>query len=367
MRIAFLLPGEGTFPGGGAKVVYEYANALVRRSHQVTVVHPAFFSPKMTADYMGRRAIRYVQRSIGKSYRPDSWMTMDPRVQLHWKPSLHPRYIPDGDVVVATSWLTAERVAGFPQSKGEKFYLIQHQETWSGPTNRVMNTWRLPLEKIVISRWLQEIAGQMKEIATYIPNGLDFDAFGLDVAPQDRRPSRAMMPYHHAEWKGSADGLTALHLARERVPTMEVDMFGVGPPPGDLPPWIRYYRNPPQGALRELYNRAAIFVAPSWSEGWGLPASEAMQCGCAVVATDIGGHREFCLPDRTALLSPPKDPQAMAHNIVSLSEDQEKRLQIARTGHQRIQEFTWERATNRLENAFDKRLKPEPIHEPHEG
>lgn len=352
IAITFVLPGEGSVPIGGFKVVYEYANALVRRGHRVTVLHPDVLKEGMTPLRYSKRVFRYLRKSMDRSYRPDSWFKIDPRVEMRWRPSLHSFFVPDADAVVATFWRTAEWVANYPVCKGEKYYLIQHQETWAGPESRVMATWRLPLHKIVIARWLQAIADDMGEKSTYIPNGMDLEAFGMDSDPEKRNPNRVMMLYHQSDWKGSADGLKALQIAHENFPALEADFFGVPVAPDDLPPWIRYHRNPPQTKLRGLYNEAAIFLAPSWTEGWGLTPAEAMVCGAAVVATNIGGHREFCVPDQTALLSPPKEPNAMAQNLLTLLHDQEKRIRIARSGNEYIQQFTWSRATNALESAL---------------
>lgn len=36
-------------------------------------------------------------------------------------------------------------------------------------------------------------------------------------------------------------------------------------------------------------------MAPSFAEGWPLPPAETMMSGAALVATDIGVHREHCL------------------------------------------------------------------------
>ena len=316
------------------------------------MVHPAFLNQEVSAIQLGKAALRYAQRSIDKSYRPDAWFRIDPHVRLLWKPTLHARHIPDADVVVATWWRTAEKIDKYPQSKGRKLYLIQHLETWGDPEDRVIATWRLPLHKIVIARWLREIAERMGEKTTYIPNGLDFNAFGMDVDPIMRDPNHVMMLYHGLEWKGSADGLEALRIAREKVPTLEADLFGTPAAPDGLPSWIRYHRNPPQIMLRQLYNQAAVFLAPSWTEGWGLPPSEAMMCGAALVATDIGGHREYAIHGETALLSPAKEPALMATNLVSLLQNQEQRIHLARSGNRYIQQFTWDRATDAFESAL---------------
>jgi hypothetical protein len=45
MNVHFVLPTDGTVPVGGYKVVYEYANGLVRRGHDVTVTHTFYLQP----------------------------------------------------------------------------------------------------------------------------------------------------------------------------------------------------------------------------------------------------------------------------------------------------------------------------------
>lgn len=352
LSITFVTPTGGNLPYGGLKVIYEYANALVHRGHRVTIVHPAFLKTQVTIANYGKSAIRYAQRSIDKSYRPDAWFRIDPQVRLLWKPTLHPRYIPDSDIIVATWWHTAEFVAKYPSAKGRKFYLLQHLETWGGPEDRVTATWRLPLHKVVIARWLYEIAERMGEESIYIPNGLDFNAFGMDIDPPKRDPNRVMMSYAKTDWKGSADGLAALCIAREQIQELEVDLFGLPAVPDDLPPWIRYHRNPPQLVLRQLYNQASVFLAPSWTEGWPLPPAEAMMCGAALVATDIGGHREYAIHGETALLGSPKEQALMANNLVSLLQNQEQRIRLAHSGNQYIQQFTWDRAADAFEAAL---------------
>lgn len=348
LKITFVLPGHGRNPIGGFKVVYEYANALARLGHTVTVVHPSLLpTDPGPADRLAA-TLRFVYRKTTNS--PSKWFDVDPSVRLRWVPSLAPRYIPDGDVIVATAWQTAEWVTSYPKCKGRRFYLIQHLETWSGPADRVHATWKLPLSKIVIAKWLQEIADEMGEKSVYIPNGLDFERFSLRVPPGQRDPKKVMMLYHPLDWKGSKDGLDALAKARERVPELTASMFGVSPPPRDLPQWIRYYRRPAQNVLHRLYNEASIFVAPSWAEGWDLPASEAMICGAALAATDIGGHREYAVHEETALLSPAKTPAALAENIVRLARENSFRCELADRGRARMQQFTWKRSTEKLES-----------------
>ncbi|SRR6266702_1302939 len=352
LKITFLLPGAGNLPVGGFKVVYEYANHLSRNGHELTVVHPSSLRIDASRWDRARSAIRYSQRQRDYSYRPDSWFPVDSSVRLLWVKSLADEYIPDGDVVIATAWQTAEWAALYSKSKGRKFYLLQHLEMWFGMDDRALATWRLPLKKLAISKWLMSIAESMAEDSLYLPNGLDFQKFNLSTPTEHRRASDIMMLYHVGYNKGSSDGLKALEIVRKQIPELRVTLFGTPKRPARLPKWIQYYRCPQQDHLRELYNANAIFVAPSWTEGWGLPASEALMCGAALSATDIGGHQEFAVHNETALLSPARDPDSLAENIHRLIRDDSLRIRLALAGHDYIQQFTWARSVQILEDAL---------------
>ncbi|MBS1851096.1 MAG: glycosyltransferase family 4 protein [Acidobacteria bacterium] len=359
LRISFLLPGPGRTPTGGGKVVFEYANHLARRGYQVQLVYPAWNSARS----MPMRAIKgtasYLVRSLDRCFGPERWFPLDDSIRSFWVPTLAARFVPDADVVIATAWVTAEWLTQYPAGKGKKFYLIQSWETWDGPEKRIRATWTAPLHKIVIARWLQELAHAMGEECAYIPNGLDFARFGLDTPVEQRDPKRLMMLYHSHPVKGSADGLAALALIKREVPDVRVTLFGT--PEAHLPSWVEYRRLPSQQELRACYNKASIFLSPSRTEGWPLPPAEAMLCGAALVATDIGGHREYAVHQQTALLSPAKSPEKLAENALRLMRQPELRQQIARQGNARIRQFTWQRAVDSLEGLLVPGL---PQHRP---
>ncbi|MFT3914652.1 MAG: glycosyltransferase family 4 protein [Anaeromyxobacteraceae bacterium] len=112
---------------------------------------------------------------------------------------------------------------------------------------------------------------------------------------------------------------------------------------------MAYERRPSPARLRALYNEAAVFLAPSWTEGFGLTPAEAMACGAAVVATDAGGFREFAHDGETALVVPARAPEALAAALLRLVRDPALRVRLARAGHALIQGFTWARAADGLE------------------
>jgi len=354
LNITFLLPLAGTHPIGGFKVVYEYANFLAGRGHHVAIVHPAIFRidhpfHKLPLQSKLRTLRDYLRHKVKGTWKPTAWFTLNPTVHLVWAPSLAARHIPNADVAIATAWETAEWAAEYPASKGRKFYLVQHLETWSGPDHRVLATWRLPLEKIVIARWLQKIAEDLDQPAHLIYNGLDFTRFHLQ-SPIESRDSHQILAIHHSlDWKGAADALTAFQLAQAEEPALKLTLFGIPPRPADLATDIIYHQNPSQETIATLYNQASIFISASWTEGFSLPPAEALQCGAAIALTDIEGPASYAFHERTALLSPVKDPAALAANILRLVRNPELRSKLARAGHAHIQQFTWQRAGEALE------------------
>jgi glycosyltransferase involved in cell wall biosynthesis len=359
--VTFVLPFGGVTPIGGFKIVYEYANRLSGRGWHVRVAHPVFsegpteiVSTPIVARMRQRLGYHWRRiRNDYRDYRPDSWFNVSPDVELIYPETAESRHLPRSDVWIATAWQTAKWAEHY---EGAHLYLIQSLETWGGPEEAVMSTWKLPFKKVVIARWLEDVGHSLGEPTTYIPNGLDFQTFGMDICPADRDPGTVAMLYHEMALKGSADGLLALQIAKRKMPALKATLFGVFDPPVELPRWIEYQRHPPQRRLRGLYNKAAIFLSPSWAEGWPLPPAEALQCGAALVATDIGGHREYAHHGETALLSPPKAPQALAENIIRLLEDRELRLKLAYQGHRHIQQFTWDRAVTSFESVLHESL-----------
>jgi glycosyltransferase involved in cell wall biosynthesis len=234
--------------------------------------------------------------------------------------------------------------------KGEKCYFIQGYESYHAAKDLVDDTWRAPLHKVVIAKWL---VGLGKDLGcgelTYIPNAINHELFRL-TQPIESRSRQVSMLFSTTQIKGAADGIEALRIVREKYPDLRAVFFGVSRAQSWIPTWAEYHRNPPQDFLvREIYNKSSVYLAPSWTEGSPLPPAEAAACGCAVVATNIGGFREYIEHGVTGLLSPPKDPAALAANICRLLSDEQLRVRLAKAVNHLIAGSDWERSTTLLE------------------
>lgn len=363
MKITFILPRLTSRPTGGGKIVYQYANALAAAGYTVEVLHPqTLFLWRLRKNFglkllsLGADCGRLIGGKVSSRKPTVPWMTIHPAVKISVVPALFPRHIPEADIVVASLWRTAEYVERYPASKGRKFYFIQHYETWSGPEQRVNRTLKAPISKIVISGWLGELVKDISgDTVRQVPNPVDHDEFFVTSPVEGRERVVSMLHSPHA-WKGAADGISALEFAKLAFPELRAILFGTGERPEFLPAWIMYVQNPERHTLREaVYNASSIYLCPSWSEGWGLPALEAMACGCAVVTADNGGTRDFVLDGENGIVVPPKAPHALGEALIALLADDARRRAFAERSIQLARRFTLEASVDKLIEAFSWR------------
>jgi len=164
--------------------------------------------------------------------------------------------------------------------------------------------------------------------------------------------------------KGIGTMLEALALLPAQVKLKIVD--GRIPEDGLVPKLIRKHRLENRvvihrqmlsvpGLVRE-YSTARVALVPSFFEGFGFPASEAMACGLAVVANAAGALPEVVGSDGEAgRLVPPRDARAMADAISDILSEPGKAERIGATARRRIQRvFRWSDAAAQLADVFEE-------------
>lgn len=110
----------------------------------------------------------------------------------------------------------------------------------------------------------------------------------------------------------------------------------------------------PDKNIQELYKRASVFFFPSWYEGFGIPALEAMALGCPVVISSGGALQEVCAD--AALAVNPADASEMANALEKLLSDDVLRKSMIEKGLMRVQGFTWERCAEQTIEVYKKIL-----------
>ena len=333
-------------------VVLEYALRLRKKGHEVRVYYPLL--PYGSLQFHLRPGtLRYPVALVRGFFRnlltrknTVGWFR-EP-IRVHPIPLIHPLFIKDSDACVATAWPTAYDVAAFPGRKGRGYYFIQDYEIWGSDKERVDKTYRLPLRQIVIAPWLADLMRSRFGRSGFaeIHNGVDLDFFRPPENRDWERPAVLMM-YHTLPSKGSEDGLAALERISREKPGVKLRAFGLF----DLPErygFLEYHRDPSPGKLLELYRASTIFISPSRSEGWGLPVMEAMACGCAVLATEVG-----CVPvlndNENMAVIPPSDAEALYLKLTTLIDTPKATRKMAERGLSTIAKHGWDAPAGKLE------------------
>lgn len=349
--ICFLMPfWDASVPCGGLKIVLQHANCLVKEGYKVIIVYPYDIKYNQGYSVLARLNTLYKVHKCRKTWNGSVWFNKNEGIKEVLVPSLCFRHVPKADIYVATGVDTADYVCKYPVK--EKFYLIQDYEDWGRTEESLIQTYHYPLKKIAISSWLQNVVKLHGEQCDLAPNGFELDRFFITVPIKERDRYSISMLYNLSERKDYLLAFRTLELVHQAKSGIKVKAFGVLPRPVTMPAWFEYYQKPTPEELLSLYNSTSIFIGTSRIEGWGLTVGEAMLCGNAIACTDIQGYKEMVENNKTALMSPIGDAQAMAANIIKLMEDDTLRCTLAEEGNKVIKEFTFERSYLSFKNAL---------------
>lgn len=105
-----------------------------------------------------------------------------------------------------------------------------------------------------------------------------------------------------------------------------------------------------------------LFVLASLFEGMPNVVMEAMAMSKPVITTDVNGARELMEDEKTGLIVPPSDPEAMASVIVSIIDDDRRLATMGSLGKQRVaKHFTTEKMAENLEAHLLEKLRRKGI------
>ncbi len=108
----------------------------------------------------------------------------------------------------------------------------------------------------------------------------------------------------------------------------------------------------PDSELIYLYNAAQMLVMPSFDEGFGLPAVEAMACGIPVIASRTGALLEVVAD--AGLFFDPRSSEDLANCLVELLENPWLRHALAQKAICQARRYSWERSARAALAAFER-------------
>lgn len=334
MNIAFVLPNIPRKPGGGAKVVFQYADYLAAKGDMVTIYY-------MTDRFLKGKLPDAVRKIAGQLYSGccPNWYELHEKVRH--KAAFDENDIEGThDIFIATAVMTAFFVDRLSLDC-QKYYFIQGFETFYTSEEDVLRSYNLPLKKIVISKWLRDIVyKQTKEMPVHIPNGINLSVFRVTKIIEERSKHSIAFHYREASLKGCEYAIKTINRLLEKYDDLEVHVIGNVDCPETLKGKCIYHKNINEREVAEISNNVRVFMSTSIEEGFGLPGLEAMACGCALVTTDYAGAMEYAENGKNALISPVRDCEYMSQNVIRLFEDELFLKEISKQAVMTAREFS---------------------------
>lgn len=359
MRVTFVLPGLNM--SGGTRVVAIYAEELLRRGHEVSIIAPpARPVPGLqrVRDYLaGKGWTRY------RSHMPSHFDGRSINVTLldRWR-RVEEEDVPDADIVIATWWETAEWIRAFRDGKGAKVYFVQHHEVFPYlPIDRCRATYRFPFHKIVVARWLKDLMEREYGDGNVdlVPNSVDRNQFFAQKRAKQQQPTVGLL-YSTAEFKGLDIALAALDQVRTNIPGLRILSFGSQDLSGHLalPPGTTYLRSPPQDQIRDIYASCDVWLTASRSEGFNLPAMEAMACRTPVVSTRTGWPDEAIKSGWNGWLADVDDVAELARGVEwILLQNEDEWGRLSDNALASVATSSWAASTDLFEDALGRALR----------
>ncbi len=350
MKIAVVLPPPVTTPRGGYKIIYQYCDLLISRNPTIEI--EIYYDIAM-ADRPHNQVYNYMKKLYYTYIKKRFYLWFDFENENKIKHIIGINRLKNNNILYDIILVTSIETAQFIKELALKqpiLYFIQGFEVWSRSEKEVYESYNYGFINIVVSQWLKEKVTYSKaKVALKLSNPID-NSFSITKPLESRSLKSILFMYHEAKMKGSTEAIKACVMLQEQDPTIKFSCFSAFPKPSKFPEWIDFYHLPSRKKLNALLNENFIFLSTSYTEGYGLPAAEAMGCGCCVVTTDNGGVNDFAINNETAfMISLPPKPQTIVNKINDIFTDSTKALVVAKRGYDTIQNITWTNNITELE------------------
>jgi phosphatidyl-myo-inositol alpha-mannosyltransferase len=382
MRIALVSPYSWSYPGGVTRHIEALAERFIEEGHHVRVLAP--LDPPDTFAAVAHRGARpqtltapdylvSLGRTVGfKANGAVSNLTIGP----HGVATLHKELRTGGyDVVhihepvaplagwVATGWTPLPLVGTFHSYSESHFS--------NGVANLFGARWMLNHLHVRIAvsdaaAWTgRRFFGGHYRV---IPNGVHVDPDVVAGAGRDHPGDtlRLLFVGQSVERKGLPLLLRSFEALREHIAT---ELTVIGPTREELAPLmlddrdVRVLGKVDDERKHEELRRADLLVAPSLhGESFGMVLTEAFAAGTPVVASDIAGYRDVVRNGVDGVLVVPGDAQALAETLRDISEQPERRREMARAAAHDVERFAWPHVAEQVMEAYEDAIAtPKPV------
>jgi glycosyltransferase involved in cell wall biosynthesis len=231
-------------------------------------------------------------------------------------------------------------------------------------------------DALVADGWAAEhLPAQLGRPVQHVPKGVDADRFspnGPDCRAELQLQAKSIVVAvgRLVPIKNITLLVEALPLLRQRVPSAHLLIVGEGPERRSLQQRaerlavggaITFAGYKPLEELPPLYRTADVFALPSDFDNSPNVVLEAMACGLPVVATDVGGVREYVEDGRGGDLVPARDAARMADAVARWLQAPDRRASAS--AHNRravVERYSWRASARRLLDVYEGVIDARP-------
>jgi glycosyltransferase involved in cell wall biosynthesis len=348
------LPPES---GGMANQTFQLAGLLRGEGAVVEMIQVnAPYSPSWAGNLRGIRAlfrlVPYIAHLFRSSRKVDVYHVM---ANSGWSWHLY-----------AAPAIWVARITGKPvvvnYRGGEADTFLQKSMFWVRPSLARADS------VIVPSGFLQAVFLKYGFATSIVPNIINLSRFSPDTSTSsgDTEAGPCILVARNLEpIYDNATALRAISMVKRTFPSVQLLIGGSGPERQALEKLteelgitdsVVFTGKVDNVNMAALYRQADVMINPSLVDNMPNSVLEALASGVPVVSTNVGGVPYIVDHDRTALLVPPQDPEAMAAAVLALLSDPAKAQRMREAGIEAVQRFTWARVQGRLLEAYEKVL-----------
>lgn len=221
---------------------------------------------------------------------------------------------------------------------------------------------------VVPSGFLEAVFGKRGFPTSIVPNIIDLSRFPSETQPlslQLKESPNLIVTRNLESIYDNATAVRAFSIIRCVYPGATLTIAGTGPEREALEKLseglgvsdaLVFAGRVDNERMGSLYRCADVMINPSLADNMPISVLEALASGVPVVTTNVGGVPYLVEHEKTALLVPVKDPEAMAEAVLLLLNNPAKADQIRQAGLDTVQRYTWPRARVPLLRVYEQLL-----------
>lgn len=213
---------------------------------------------------------------------------------------------------------------------------------------------------VVPSGFLKDVFAKFGIASSVVPNIIDLSRF----QPKARGAHRDVHLIVTRNLEAIYDVATAIHAFEyvcRHVPGARLSIAGDGPERKALEQLVqelglvsqvRFTGTLDRSQMTALYADADLMLNPSTVDNMPNSVLESLASCVPVVTTNVGGIPYLVTHNKTALLVPPRDPGAMAGEVIRLLDNPKLAESLAIAGLEEVQRYEWHRVRIQWEKVY---------------